>query len=60
MSRLVSIHAPYAGSDVDFSLTSPAVGVSIHAPYAGSDGHESDNIPRIHRVSIHAPYAGSD
>ena len=34
----VSIHAPYAGSDVHSSdLLSIIAGVSIHAPYAGSD-----------------------
>ncbi len=37
---LVSIHAPYAGSDVELSAV-PVVdySVSIHAPYAGSDTH---------------------
>ena len=33
----VSIHAPYAGSDVRITNTAIDFLVSIHAPYAGSD-----------------------
>ena len=34
---IVSIHAPYAGSDAPAEGTDPLLCVSIHAPYAGSD-----------------------
>ena len=36
---LVSIHAPYAGSDPDSGDIIPLFTVSIHAPYAGSDSY---------------------
>ncbi len=35
--HVVSIHAPYIGSDVQLKPDGPVKGVSIHAPYIGSD-----------------------
>ena len=57
----VSIHAPYAGSDVLWARVLTDLGyVSIHAPYAGSDSQTAVPFPSQMPVSIHAPYAGSD
>ena len=56
---VVSIHAPYAGSDLVDKADFCYVSVSIHAPYAGSDAEVSARCGNRY-VSIHAPYAGSD
>ena len=56
----VSIHAPYAGSDLWRIPAHPYGRVSIHAPYAGSDGDACHFRGSELTVSIHAPYAGSD
>ena len=58
--RIISIHAPPAGSDVRSWCDNAGAGrISIHAPPAGSDGR-ADNPKRIFCISIHAPPAGSD
>ena len=58
---IVSIHAPYAGSDcLPDGAGGGISGVSIHAPYAGSDSSSGTSSDLITSVSIHAPYAGSD
>ena len=36
---IISIHAPYAGSDKAWRLLKLWISISIHAPYAGSDGN---------------------
>ena len=36
---IVSIHAPYIGSDHVHNRCHHGTGVSIHAPYIGSDPH---------------------
>ena len=58
-SALVSIHAPYIGSDRAFDNFSSSVIVSIHAPYIGSDLKRWKAMQSAW-VSIHAPYIGSD
>ena len=40
-SIMVSIHAPYAGSDEAWEEAVDHLCVSIHAPYAGSDSNFS-------------------
>ena len=57
--REISIHAPHAGSDIDWIAVVKRPGISIHAPHAGSDGHIRD-VDGIREISIHAPHAGSD
>ncbi len=57
--QIVSIHAPYAGSDTADATALAFTTVSIHAPYAGSDEKYPIYIGDL-KVSIHAPYAGSD
>ena len=34
---IISIHAPYAGSDIGATIKLSGEKISIHAPYAGSD-----------------------
>ncbi len=59
-ANVVSIHAPHAGSDVQFLASRADVhSVSIHAPHAGSDSRLRRDRPTA-PVSIHAPHAGSD
>ena len=61
MRKLISIHAPRAGSDQHFLAVIPRrADISIHAPRAGSD-----NLAAVYdfgkpTISIHAPRAGSD
>ena len=57
---VVSIHAPYAGSDAGERGETLWKYVSIHAPYAGSDVNRKNAYRLVFTVSIHAPYAGSD
>ena len=38
--KMVSIHAPYIGSDEEFDNNGDDIIASIHAPYIGSDDHE--------------------
>ena len=57
--RVISIHAPRAGSDHLPFRSINAYNISIHAPRAGSDF--SVNYARARSgISIHAPRAGSD
>ena len=58
--HVVSIHAPYAGSDGKPAGAGTVAAVSIHAPYAGSDAGQAIPSRLDTCVSIHAPYAGSD
>ena len=55
----ISIHAPYAGSDLAAIRPSLIKQISIHAPYAGSDPEWIKRRNECY-ISIHAPYAGSD
>ena len=57
--RVVSIHAPLAGSDDGVARGQAVAVVSIHAPLAGSDGVMVGAAGGL-LVSIHAPLAGSD
>ena len=57
--RIISIHAPRAGSDPGYSPQFACQQISIHAPRAGSD-YESNMESWDGRISIHAPRAGSD
>ena len=58
--RLVSTHAPLAGSDTAHQSKSAEYSVSTHAPLAGSDARESRSKALDSTVSTHAPLAGSD
>ena len=59
--RLVSTHAPLAGSDARESRSKALDStVSTHAPLAGSDGRHLRSAVYRGRVSTHAPLAGSD
>ena len=59
-TRLVSTHAPLAGSDFGGGLLRLHLLVSTHAPLAGSDALLLA-VLRVHQiVSTHAPLAGSD
>ena len=57
--RIISIHAPLAGSDEDIPYFLNAYRISIHAPLAGSDFLPLSAL-RALDISIHAPLAGSD
>ena len=57
--RVVSTHAPLAGSDILLIFCPLLCLVSTHAPLAGSDGAARSRTVRD-RVSTHAPLAGSD
>ncbi len=58
---LISIHAPRAGSDVEFpDKSDPYQYISIHAPRAGSDEGDPTQMAQKYQISIHAPRAGSD
>ena len=57
--RLISIHAPRAGSDYGFDQIGRFHVISIHAPRAGSDTSPHWTVYSI-LISIHAPRAGSD
>ena len=57
---MVSIHAPYAGSDIlcaDADLT--ALIVSIHAPYAGSDPCAATPPKAVHKFQSTPPMQGA-
>ena len=58
--RLVSTHAPLAGSDTAHQSKSAEYSVSTHAPLAVSDARESRSKALDSTVSTHAPLAGSD
>ena len=59
--RLISIHAPRAGSDIIGRGRFCGDGrISIHAPRAGSDGVPLVCAAGNDGISIHAPRAGSD
>ena len=56
----ISIHAPYAGGDLNIVLGVVTNRISIHAPYAGGDW-SAVKLPYWEElISIHAPYAGGD
>ena len=57
----ISIHAPRAGSDQNFSRRKVSgARISIHAPRAGSDVKPGYAQVNLEQISIHAPRAGSD
>ena len=58
--NIISIHAPYAGSDKNSDEARKLANISIHAPYAGSDNGFYVGNAGLSDISIHAPYAGSD
>ena len=59
-SKMISIHAPRGGSDLDAALPRHAsTGISIHAPRGGSDAKTHCQAPP-QKISIHAPRGGSD
>ncbi len=56
----ISIHAPLAGSDFQFTTNCGVEQrISIHAPLAGSD-QAAEDVAAVDVISIHAPLAGSD
>ncbi len=57
--RVISIHAPLAGSDINTGHDYQSSLISIHAPLAGSDLRDFQRVV-VGVISIHAPLAGSD
>ena len=57
--QIVSIHAPYAGSDSISYISIRSDDVSIHAPYAGSDGFLTTNFPTASWFQSTPPMQGA-
>ena len=57
--KLISTHAPHAGSDPNRIVGEVDGLISTHAPHAGSDASTPSVQPAL-LISTHAPHAGSD
>ena len=57
--RIISIHAPREGSDIETGYVAFLPSISIHAPREGSDADKHYMTLNI-TISIHAPREGSD
>ena len=56
---IVSIHAPYAGSDTTPRVLCGIPSVSIHAPYAGSDFKVHERAQEIYEFQSTPPMQGA-